>query len=1091
MKKTKDHFKTFQNKYLAVLLSLMIAAPAMSQVRLIVPNQSSGVSFKRLQSDSMFNMPTRCDTVFNAIERSVLRSGSTFWDSCLNVRRVFYNNSWHIDSSAASVENGSWIAKSGSSISWPGNITSDAYGNPSLDFGLWLDSLYYFRVGTGRMEIYMQPEASNDVKIGPRGDINYDSSFLWELGQGRMNSRRLTITAIDSLVFGGDVLTSTTDTSRFKAVVMDPLTGRMKVYPYAPGGGSGGGLSGLTSGRFLYATGPGSAATDAGGLYDAATNKATFDSIVSKQLGLQGMYIYPGAAGIRKIAILSPHLAGLTSGLYFNSTINYDGTYNPVLSGGINFDLGLPTWGYIRWGMEGNWTPYPGAPGNWWEWHAPEIGYSDGSSKRMYSVTGWKTHMSALHYWHGDKYDFMAAASDTLYASFGPNGAFFFAKEDADQFRMLHENGTDRIDMQIDITEGFSRLITTLPFAIQSSLHVTGNFTTSNTIGGLAVEHGGLTLTGTGQSTMYFAQGGVLNRAAIEFANHYGQISLNSSLGARGHDGANNGTVLFLDDRDGVASPIRWFVNNTSGTNVQWLDVANNGKVGFGAASSTESYLFKSHGNTSGSVGLNFTNSSNTSLFQIRNDGQVTLPTLTGSVTEMLTITAGGVIGRQAIPSGGGGSGVDTSLAWTDLVLRDHTSGTTRGINVGGAGKELYISNGLTHLSDLEVDNPVGATVGLKGSVVVFGGGQTTFSFAPNSLTNANAGIFVNSSVSGGVEYIIDGLNHAYLGLGTVQNSMTGYARLIDARGTGVAAMVRKYSKPAGGSSIVAIGSEAEDGGTSFGEVNATTSAWVTVAANTTGKASLLLKESSVDPSSWVDGMFTHKNDHIYVRLNGVTHQLDQQAPAFTLAAIGSTPNANGASYSAGTFNLQPASTSFGGVLTNGTQALAGQKTWSNLLKYNSDLSGSYDDRTLPDWGTVKALVADSLESFRDELDEVLDVAFTSTDATPQTIHTITPATAFERGFTVKISVIAKVDGSNNGYKCTKERSFLWDGTTTLTNFTIDNVVNDKYAGTLSTASMTITNSGDDIIIQWTGEAATTIKGTVRIEVVPHTGSAL
>lgn len=47
-----------------------------------------------------------------------------------------------------------------------------------------------------------------------------------------------------------------------------------------------------------------------------------------------------------------------------------------------------------------------------------------------------------------------------------------------------------------------------------------------------------------------------------------------------------------------------------------------------------------------------------------------------------------------------------------------------------------------------------------------------------------------------------------------------------------------------------------------------------------------------------------------------------------SLGAIGSTPNANGASISGNTLNLQPASASFGGVVTTGAQSFAGQKTF-------------------------------------------------------------------------------------------------------------------------------------------------------------------
>jgi hypothetical protein len=53
------------------------------------------------------------------------------------------------------------------------------------------------------------------------------------------------------------------------------------------------------------------------------------------------------------------------------------------------------------------------------------------------------------------------------------------------------------------------------------------------------------------------------------------------------------------------------------------------------------------------------------------------------------------------------------------------------------------------------------------------------------------------------------------------------------------------------------------------------------------------------------------------------------------LAAIGSSANANGASISGSTFNLQPASADFGGVVTTGTQTFAGAKTFNSDLKVN------------------------------------------------------------------------------------------------------------------------------------------------------------
>lgn len=59
-----------------------------------------------------------------------------------------------------------------------------------------------------------------------------------------------------------------------------------------------------------------------------------------------------------------------------------------------------------------------------------------------------------------------------------------------------------------------------------------------------------------------------------------------------------------------------------------------------------------------------------------------------------------------------------------------------------------------------------------------------------------------------------------------------------------------------------------------------------------------------------------------------------------TLAAIGASANANGASLSGQALTLQPASASFGGVLTSGTQSIAGAKTFTGAISA-TNLSGT------------------------------------------------------------------------------------------------------------------------------------------------------
>ena len=57
---------------------------------------------------------------------------------------------------------------------------------------------------------------------------------------------------------------------------------------------------------------------------------------------------------------------------------------------------------------------------------------------------------------------------------------------------------------------------------------------------------------------------------------------------------------------------------------------------------------------------------------------------------------------------------------------------------------------------------------------------------------------------------------------------------------------------------------------------------------------------------------------------------------AVTLSAIGSTPNANAATLTGQVLNLEPASASFGGVVTTGTQTFAGVKTFNSGIVTNT-----------------------------------------------------------------------------------------------------------------------------------------------------------
>lgn len=60
-----------------------------------------------------------------------------------------------------------------------------------------------------------------------------------------------------------------------------------------------------------------------------------------------------------------------------------------------------------------------------------------------------------------------------------------------------------------------------------------------------------------------------------------------------------------------------------------------------------------------------------------------------------------------------------------------------------------------------------------------------------------------------------------------------------------------------------------------------------------------------------------------------------------TLGAVGASPNANAASLSGQVLTLQPASASFPGVITTGSQSIAGSKTFSNLVNADGGIDRS------------------------------------------------------------------------------------------------------------------------------------------------------
>ena len=77
------------------------------------------------------------------------------------------------------------------------------------------------------------------------------------------------------------------------------------------------------------------------------------------------------------------------------------------------------------------------------------------------------------------------------------------------------------------------------------------------------------------------------------------------------------------------------------------------------------------------------------------------------------------------------------------------------------------------------------------------------------------------------------------------------------------------------------------------------------------------------------------------ITINGTTYDLSADRSwtvtggVSTMGAIGSTPNANGATITGTTLVLQPANASFGGIITTSAQTIAGLKTFTSHIYYS------------------------------------------------------------------------------------------------------------------------------------------------------------
>jgi hypothetical protein len=182
---------------------------------------------------------------------------------------------------------------------------------------------------------------------------------------------------------------------------------------------------------------------------------------------------------------------------------------------------------------------------------------------------------------------------------------------------------------------------------------------------------------------------------------------------------------------------------NADATNYEFLRIM--------AAGTTGHTINSIAGGTGTTRDISFQTNSVSRLVISGSTGTISLPALTGSVTEMVTITAAGVIGRQAIPSGGGSgvtnvSGGTTGLTFSNPTTTPTMSGTLSIAN-GGTGTSspnLSAGTGIS-ITGTWPNNTISATnsdgsIGMTFTGAVTGASTTSYT-GSLQVDNGEAGI--------------------------------------------------------------------------------------------------------------------------------------------------------------------------------------------------------------------------------------------------------------------------------------------------------------------------------------------------------------
>jgi hypothetical protein len=316
--------------------------------------------------------------------------------------------------------------------------------------------------------------------------------------------------------------------------------------------------------------------------------------------------------------------------------------------------------------------------------------------------------------------------------------------------------------------------------------------------------------------------------------------------------------------------------------------------------------------------------------------GAVTYPNTDGTANQVLLTNGSGVASFGAIPTlNQNTTGTAANVTGTVAIANGGTGSTTQNFvdlsnNQTIAGVKTFSGSSTVVQQNLTVNSAGTSGQGIilsdDGDIVDNNDGAATFRFG--------AGIKINNgNKSAGTTTNITLTNTGNI---TATGNISGN-QLTSTIATGTAPLVVTSTTPVANLSI----------GGNAANVTGT----VAIANGGTGQTTKAAAFNALSP-------MTASGDIIYGGTSGTGTRLakgtDGQvltlasgAPSWaspagitTLAAIGSTANANGATISGSTLNLEPASASFGGIVNTTTQTFAGAKTFNADILTNGVRAG-------------------------------------------------------------------------------------------------------------------------------------------------------